>query len=147
MDRQRDGVRLFTDLLAVPGRHNAAARKVVRILQTDQSRFCDVIRLVDMQGRLNFWPLQMTGTINASDRSDRYARKNCCTGKLKVQNMAAVFDHDLLPGTRMHLYGKLISHRAARNEQRSFFFKYLRRTLLEPAYRWVFAKDIVANFG
>ena len=68
-------------------------------------------------------------------------------GHLEVEDMAALFANDLLPGASVNFDGDLVPHSAAGNKNRGLASEYFCRTLFQPIDGWVFAVNIVANLG
>ena len=70
MDRQTDRVSLAADIGTRLGGHHAAAREVVRVLETDEAGRGLIVGNVDLQNGFDLVPREMSRAVAAFDRTN-----------------------------------------------------------------------------
>ena len=128
-------------------RQHRTAGKVVRILKRDQTGRRDVIGGVGMQRARNFIPSQNPAAVVALHRPRQHARECGHRRHFKVEDVAALFNDNLLAGSRVQFDCRLISHRTGRHKKRCFLLKDFSRALLQTIDRRIFAVNVVTDFG
>ena len=65
----------------------------------------------------------------------------------EIVDVTTLFDYYFLTGLRVQLDRGLIAHRSGGHKQRRLFFKDLRSKILQAINGWIFAVNVIADFG
>src|SRR6185295_11329183 len=124
--------------------HHCSARMVLCVLDRDQTGLGKERRLRS-NARFDCGPIH--DSIRTLNRVRERAADDCHPSHLHIEHVAALFDDYFLSGLCMKPHGNLIPHGARGNEQGGVLTEDLGGALLQPIRSWVFAVNVIADFG